>query len=124
MTYSNISRLRLIVSQGSSKNNQINKQKSIIKVTIFGFFFVYLRTKRQLLDKGEICMEKTNLNRIKAVLAEQNRTGVWLSQQMDKNVATVSRWTSNKVQPSVEQLYEIARILKIDVKDLLVDNEF
>lgn len=69
-------------------------------------------------------MEKTNLNRLKAVLAEQNRTGVWLSRQMDKNVATVSRWTSNKVQPSVEQLYEIARILKIDVKDLLVDNEF
>lgn len=69
-------------------------------------------------------MKKKNLNRIKAVLAEQNRTGVWLSQQMDKNVATVSRWTSNKVQPSVEQLYEIARILKIDVKDLLVDNKF
>jgi len=68
-------------------------------------------------------MEKTNLNRIKAVLAEQNRTGVWLSQQMGKNVATVSRWTSNKVQPSVEQLYEIANHLKVDVKDLLVSNE-
>lgn len=67
-------------------------------------------------------MEKTNLNRIKAVLAEQNRTGVWLSQQMGKNVATVSRWTSNKVQPSVEQLYEIASILGVDVKDMLVSS--
>lgn len=65
-------------------------------------------------------MERTNLNRLKAVLAEQNRTGVWLAGQMGKNVATISRWASNKAQPSVEQLFEISRILGVDVKDLLV----
>lgn len=67
-------------------------------------------------------MEKTNLNRLKAVLAEQNKTGVWLAEQINKNVATVSRWVSNKIQPSIEQLFEIAKILKVDVKDLLVSN--
>lgn len=67
-------------------------------------------------------MEKTNLNRLKAVLAEQNKTGVWLAEQINKNVATVSRWASNKIQPSIEQLFEIAKILKVDVKDLLVSN--
>ena len=64
-------------------------------------------------------MEKNNLNRIKAALAERNKTGKWLSEQLGKSDITVSRWTSNTVQPSVEILYEIATILKMDVRDLL-----
>lgn len=68
-------------------------------------------------------MENQKLNRIKVVLAEKNKTGVWLSEQMGKNIGTVSRWMTNKVQPSVEQLYEIARYLDVDVKDLLVSSK-
>ena len=64
-------------------------------------------------------MEKNNLNRIKAALAERNKTGKWLSEQLGKSDITVSRWTSNTVQPSIEILYEIATILKMDVRDLL-----
>jgi len=66
--------------------------------------------------------EYTHYNRIKSVLAEKNKTGTWLSEQMGRNLGTVSRWMTNKVQPSVEQLYEIAHHLDVDVRDLLVSS--
>ena len=56
-------------------------------------------------------------------LAEKERTGTWLSEQMGHSISTVSRWMTNKVQPSVEQLYEIARHLDVDVKDLLISTK-
>ena len=65
-------------------------------------------------------MEIQRYNRLKIVLAEKERTGTWLSEQMGHSISTVSRWMTNKVQPSVEQLYEIARHLDVDVKELLV----
>ena len=68
-------------------------------------------------------MEIQRYNRLKIVLAEKERTGTWLSEQMGHNICTVSRWMTNKVQPSVEQLYEIARHLDVDVKELLVSSK-
>lgn len=68
-------------------------------------------------------MEESNkLNRLKVALVERERTSKWLAEQMDKSETTVSRWASNKSQPSVEQLFDIARILNMDVKDLLNSN--
>ena len=67
-------------------------------------------------------METVRYNRIKVVLAEKEKTGTWLSEQMNRNIGTVSRWMTNKVQPSVEQLYEIAKHLDVDVKELLVSS--
>jgi len=63
-----------------------------------------------------------NLNRIKVALVERRKTSKWLAEQIDKSETTVSRWVSNKIQPSVENLYEIADVLDMDVKDLLVSN--
>ena len=40
----------------------------------------------------------------KIVLAEKERTGTWLSEQMGHSISTVSRWMTNRVQPSVEPL--------------------
>ena len=68
-------------------------------------------------------METVRYNRIKVVLAEKEKTGTWLSEQMNRNIGTVSRWMTNKVQPSVEQFYEIAHHLDVDVKDLLVSSK-
>ena len=48
--------------------------------------------------------EYPHYNRIQAVLAEKDKTGTWLSEQMGRNLGTVSRWMTNKVQPSVEPL--------------------
>ena len=59
------------------------------------------------------------LNRLKAALAEQGRTNRWLSEQVGKSENTVSRWCSNKVQPSIQQLIEIANILDVDVRTLI-----
>lgn len=51
-------------------------------------------------------METTTvrINRLKIVLAEQNRKGKWLAEQLGKNEATISRWCSNTAQPSIEML--------------------
>ena len=66
--------------------------------------------------------ENNNLNRLKVALVERQKTSKWLAEQMDKSETTVSRWASNKSQPSVEQLFEIAQHLNMDVKDLLNSN--
>lgn len=58
-------------------------------------------------------------NRIKAELAEQQRTNHWLALQLGKGDNTVSRWCSNKIQPSLEQLGKIAQVLNVDVRDLI-----
>ncbi len=63
------------------------------------------------------------INRLKVVLVEQQRTGKWLAETLGKNEATVSRWCTNESQPSLETLVEIANALKIDVKDLLVSTK-
>ena len=63
------------------------------------------------------------LNRIKAVLAEKNRTGKWLAEQLEVNTATVSKWCSNTCQPNLYTLNDIARLLKVDPRDLLNGKE-
>ena len=65
-------------------------------------------------------MEIQRYNRLKIVLAEKEKTGTWLSEKMGHCISTVSRWMTNKVQPSVEQLYVIAKHLDVEVKELLV----
>ena len=59
------------------------------------------------------------LNRLKVVLAEQQKTNKWLAEKLGKDVTTVSKWCTNKSQPGLETLFEIARYLEIEVKDLL-----
>ncbi len=66
---------------------------------------------------SEIVIER--INRLRIVLAEQNRKGKWLAEQLGKNEATVSRWCSNASQPSLEMLVKIASILKVDPRTLL-----
>ena len=63
------------------------------------------------------------LNRLKIVLLEKKRTGKWLAEVLKKNEATISRWCTNESQPSIETLFEIAKVLDIDVKDLLVNSK-
>ena len=59
------------------------------------------------------------VNRIKAVLAEKQVSAKRLCEAVGKNETTVSRWCNNKVQPSVNQLQEIAHFLDVDVRELL-----
>ena len=65
-------------------------------------------------------MSKMQLNRIKSVLAEQNKSSRDLAKKLNKTETTVSRWCTNEVQPSIETLFEIAKFLKVDIRELLV----
>lgn len=65
-------------------------------------------------------MKKLILNRIKAVLAEEGKTNKDLADQLGVAEPTVSRWCTNTQQPSLEMLFDIAKALKRDVRDLLV----
>ncbi len=58
-------------------------------------------------------------NRIRVVLADKQITNRWLAEQMGVTDMTVSRWKTNKIQPSMPQFVEIARLLKVDIRDLL-----
>jgi len=62
-------------------------------------------------------------NRIKAVLAEQGKTNNWLAVQMKMNKTTVSKWCRNDMQPRVETLFQIAMVLNVDVRELLVSTK-
>jgi transcriptional regulator with XRE-family HTH domain len=62
------------------------------------------------------------MNRILKVLKEKGITQTWLSKQMDKSYTTINEYARNKRQPSLEDLYKIADILKVKVADLLIEN--
>ena len=59
------------------------------------------------------------INRIKVALVEKQRTNRWLAEQMDKSENTISRWCSNKSQPSLEDLFKIAGLLGVDYTELI-----
>ena len=64
-------------------------------------------------------MERKLLNRIKVVLAEKNKSNKWLSEQLDKDPAIISKWVTNTTQPNVETLIQISKVLGVTVDDLL-----
>ena len=60
-----------------------------------------------------------DINRLKVVLAEKKRTNKWLAEQLGKDPATVSKWCTNKMQPNLETLIQIASCLSVDVRELI-----
>ena len=67
--------------------------------------------------------KERDINRIKVVLVEKKRTSKWLSEQLGKDPATVSKWCTNSSQPSLETLSRIAQILEIDIRELLISTK-
>jgi len=59
------------------------------------------------------------MNRIKEVLEEKSITQTWLSEKLGKSYNMVNSYVQNRRQPSIETLYDIAKILKVNPKDLL-----
>lgn len=76
--------------------------------------YVYLCAKFLIIMDNTKC-----LNHLRVVLADKQITNKWVAGEMGVNEMTVSRWRTNKVQPSVAQLVEIAKLLKVDIKDLI-----
>ena len=64
-----------------------------------------------------------NLNRIKVVLVEQQKTGKWLAEQLGKSTCTVSKWCSNTIQPDLATLDKIATLLNVDRRELIAPSK-
>lgn len=64
-----------------------------------------------------------NLNRLKVMLVEKGKTGKWLAGELGKSNCTVSKWCSNSIQPDLQTLDKISKLLDVNIKDLLVDNK-
>jgi putative transcriptional regulator len=62
------------------------------------------------------------MNRIKEVLVTKGIKQVWLAEKLSKSYNMVNSYVQNRTQPSIEDLYKIAEILEVDVKDLLISN--
>ena len=60
-----------------------------------------------------------DLNQIKMVLVKKKRTNKWLSEQLDVNPTTVSKWCTNTTQPDLHTLKKIADLFEVNVRDLL-----
>lgn len=61
------------------------------------------------------------MNRIKEVLIEKGIKQTWLAEKLGKSYNMVNSYTSNRRQPSIETLYQIADLLQVSAKDLLID---
>ncbi len=59
------------------------------------------------------------INRLKVVLVEQKKTNRWLAEQLKKDEATVSKWCTNRSQPSLETLLAISKLLKVEIQNLV-----
>lgn len=69
-------------------------------------------------------MESKNLNRLKVVLAEKQRTNKWLAEQLGKDQTTISKWCTNSSQPDLGCLMQIAKLLDVEPNDLVRFEEF
>ena len=63
------------------------------------------------------------MNRIKDVLEQKGIKQIWLANQLGKSYNMVNSYAKNRRQPSLEDLYKIAKILDVDVKELIVSSK-
>ena len=69
-------------------------------------------------------MTHKELNRLKLLLVEKKKTGLWLAEQLGKDKTTISKWCTNSSQSDVECLIKISKLLNVELSDILiVDNE-
>ncbi len=64
-------------------------------------------------------VEMKKVNRLKIILAEKNKTGKWLAEQLGKDPSTVSKWCSNSSQPQLDTVIRIAELLEVDIEQLI-----
>lgn len=64
-------------------------------------------------------MPREQVNRLKIVLAEEQKSNKWLAEQLGKDQATISKWVTNSSQPDLKDLLRIAKTLNVDVARLL-----
>ena len=88
-------------------------------INFFDFSSLVSLDKYKFASNDNIFNMTQDLNRIKVVLVEQKKTGKWLAEQLGVSACTVSRWASNTAQPNLSTLNDIAKLLGVDVKELI-----
>lgn len=68
-------------------------------------------------------MDNEIFNRIKAVLAEKEKTNNWLADQLEMNCTTVSKWCRNEMQPRVKTLFQIVKVIDLEVRELFISTK-
>lgn len=71
------------------------------------------------LTKESYPLANKNMNCIKQVLDQKGIKQRWLADQLGKSFCIVNAYVCNRRQPSLETLFEIARLLNVDPKDLI-----
>lgn len=84
----------------------------------FCWYFICTFAKTKFI----VNMASKNLNRIKVVLADKQRTNKWLAEQLGKDKTTISKWCTNSSQPDLESLMKTAKLLNVEVTELLRTN--
>ena len=65
-----------------------------------------------------------DLNRLKVILAEKKKTNLWLSRELGCAPTTVSKWCTNSSQPPLEMLMKTAKLLDVEIMDLINKKSF
>ena len=65
-----------------------------------------------------------NINRLADVFKEKDVYNRDIANHLNKSEETISRWVNNHRQPSLNDLDEIAKYLKVDIRDLLNPSDF
>ena len=87
-----------------------------MKLNFISTFMAIFASEFKLLN-----MDKKKLNRLKLVLVEKDKTGVWLAEQLGVTAVTVSKWCSNITQPTLPTLDKIAELLECELRDLIIE---
>ena len=108
--------------QKISKEHQYseNVEKKCSKSFFYGEinnFFIFIMYICQ--SKRHINYYGKKLNRIKTLLVDKGKINQWLAEQLGKNRAAISKWCTNKSQPSLEMMMTIAKLLQVDLNDLV-----
>ncbi len=128
------SRLKIAESLIGTEKTKKNKNKSLITpisvgmTTILAIVLFGRRFNKKVIEKWDVFSYivptiSVTMNRIKEVLKEKGIKQIWLADKLGKSYNMVNGYVQNRKQPSIECLYEIAGILNISPKELLVENE-
>ena len=60
------------------------------------------------------------LNRIRAVLEDKGISQTWLAKKLGRSFSTVNAYVCNRTQPNLTTLLEIAQLLSVDMKELIM----
>ena len=105
--------------QHQQLDGTINVKSHTQKISYFDFSSLVSLDNYKFASNDNIFNMTQDLNRIKVVLVEQKKTGKWLAEQLGVSACTVSRWASNTAQPNLSTLNDIAKLLGVDVKELI-----